>query len=185
MQNASPNTIEFSITTSITTPDGADQNAPALRLDFGFAGWGTNAGEGNIRFVEHWTNDGTAPMAIGWAEATQTAIPQHFLPSLWPDILDYLVFAPAGSVVWTTPTSVTPGNGETVTLIPGEAFEGAIYNFSPLLTPDAPCVQPCESGVVQVAVTFAPAALPIPAAIWLFGSAALALGLLRKRAGQS
>ncbi len=198
IDNGDPNTIEFSILTSITTPDGADLNAPSLRLDFGFEGWGTNAGEGNITFIEHWTNDGTAPMAIAWEEATQIAAPFHFIPSLWPDVTDFLELAPAGSVAWTTPTSTTPGYGETVTL-PGLQLEGAIYNFSPflmpgematiqkelqfLLAPDVPCELPCESGVVQVAVAFAPAALPIPPAIWLFVSAALGLGFIRKRSG--
>lgn len=84
--------------------------------------------------------------------------------------------------------------------IPGDTLAGAVFNFGTLvgqndtvtiekdllfsLDPSNPCLDfGCESGVIQVAVSYLPAVLPLPPAVALFlaGLAGLSfLGLRRK-----
>lgn len=204
-------TITLSVATLITAPDQPDFDAPTLRLDFDLAGR-----TDPIHFVEHVTNSGTlaweewaqtaAPFHWDPAWFPLLTIGPVLAPAFslaWANVVADIAGIGQTFLLPATPVYEDPVLGTIA--VPGDTLAGAVFRPAGLLgagatmtvykdllfslAPDAcaPFDTGCESGVVQVALTFTPAAVPLPLALpgFLGGLVAVSLiGSRRRRAAR-
>jgi hypothetical protein len=157
--NTGTNTVSLSISTYLAAPDQPDFFAPQILLgdltDF----------TGTIHFSETITNTNTNG-ALDWEEWAQTAVPIG-----------------TGSISWSNLQADKSGFATDVSAQLG--VPGIVWNFSPLLAPGESVLITKDlsftSYTGSVLVSYLPAALPLPPAVWLLGSALAAIVMITRR----